>query len=153
MTRLNEKLSASSRRITTIAQAALLAGILAVPLLPVGTVLADQAPPKGNVGFKTLKSQIVDLGPEIDGMQGRQLRLRLLMIEPGGQIGIHTHADRPAVVYFIQGMDTVTSGDGTTRTFKPGDTTSATKVTSHWHQNKGNEPVLLLAVDVFHPKK
>ena len=34
----------------------------------------------------------VDLGPEIEGMAGRQLRMRLVTIEPGGVIGpIHDH--------------------------------------------------------------
>src|SRR5690606_16057763 len=62
-----------------------------------------QEGPKDNKGFNTLKSEIVDLGPEIAGMEGRQLRLRLLQIEPGGHIGIHSHQDRPAVVYFLKG--------------------------------------------------
>ena len=87
-----------------------------------------QEAPKDNKGFKTAKSEVVELGPEIPGMEGRQLRLRLLTIEPGGHIGVHSHKDRPAVVYFLQGTDTVIFGDGSVKTFKPGDTGSA------WHQ-------------------
>ncbi len=38
----------------------------------------------------------VDLGPEIEGMAGRQLRMRMVTIEPGGVFGpIHDHRDRP----------------------------------------------------------
>ena len=59
--------------------------------------------PKDNKGFTASKTTVVDLGPEIEGMAGRQLRLRLLTIEPGGHIGIHSHKDRPAVVYFLTG--------------------------------------------------
>ena len=34
----------------------------------------------------------VDLGPEIEGMAGRQLRMRKVTIEPGGVFGpIHDH--------------------------------------------------------------
>lgn len=122
--------------------------------LSVGSLCAQsEEAPKGNVGFSTPKTQIVELGNEIDGMNGRQLRLRVLKIEPGGHIGIHSHKDRPSVVYFLQGEDTVTSEDGASKTFKPGDTTSATKATTHWHKNNGKEPVLLIAVDVFHNKK
>ena len=34
----------------------------------------------------------VDLGPEIEGMAGRQLRMRMVTIEPGGVFGpIHDH--------------------------------------------------------------
>jgi quercetin dioxygenase-like cupin family protein len=111
---------------------------------------SQQTAPKDNKGFKAEVKQVVDLGPEIDGMNGRQLRMRLLTIEPGGYIGIHSHKDRPAVVYFLQGTDTVTLEDGTTKVFRPGDTSSANKDTTHWHRNDGKEPVVLIAVDVFH---
>lgn len=109
--------------------------------------------PKEHKGFKTLKTEVVDLGPEIDGMAGRQLRLRALSIAPGGHIKVHSHQDRPSVVYALQGIDTITLGDGSKKILKPGDTTSATKDTTHWHKNEGNEEVLLLAVDVFNAEK
>jgi hypothetical protein len=49
----------------------------------------------------------IDLGPEIAGMEGRQLRMRIVTIEPGGVIGpIHNHIDRPGVVYILQGTIT-----------------------------------------------
>jgi len=38
----------------------------------------------------------VDLGPEIEGMAGRELRMRMVTIEPGGVFGpLHDHKDRP----------------------------------------------------------
>lgn len=109
--------------------------------------------PKDHKGFTTPKSQVVDLGAEIDGMAGRQLRMRLLKIAPGGHIGIHSHKNRPAVVYFLQGNDTVIQGDGSSKTFHPGDMSSATKDTTHWHRNDGKDDVLLIAVDIIQPKK
>jgi hypothetical protein len=43
----------------------------------------------------------VDLGPEIPGMAGRQLRMRRVTMEPGGVFGpVHDHQNRgdvPAV--------------------------------------------------------
>ena len=49
----------------------------------------------------------VDLGPEIEGMAGRQLRMRMVTIEPGGVFGpIHDHKDRPGIVYVLQGTIT-----------------------------------------------
>jgi quercetin dioxygenase-like cupin family protein len=107
--------------------------------------------PKGNKGFTASKTTVVELGPEIEGMAGRQLRLRLLKIEPGGHIGIHSHKDRPAVVYLVQGTDTVGTADGSTKTLHPGDTSAATKDTTHWHRNDGKDDVLLIAVDIFTP--
>jgi len=130
--------------------------LLAIPLLLGLTVYGQQAamaqqsvPPKDNKGFTATPKQIIDLGPEIGGMQGRQLRMRMLTIEPGGYIGMHSHKDRPAVLYTLQGTDTVTAEDGTVKVLRPGDTTSSNKNTTHWHRNDGKEPVVLILVDVF----
>jgi len=114
---------------------------------------SQEAAPKDNKGFKPTVMQAVDLGSEIEGMQGRQLRMRMLTIDPGGYIGMHSHKDRPSVVYFLQGTDTVTLEDGTVKVFQPGDTTTANKDTTHWHRNDGKMPVVLIAVDVFHNAK
>jgi quercetin dioxygenase-like cupin family protein len=114
---------------------------------------AQQAAPKGNKGLKATLVQAVDLGPEFEGMKGRQLRMRLLTIEPGGYIGIHSHKDRPAVAYCLKGTDIVTLENGTTKVLHPGDSASANKDTMHWHRNDGKEPVVLIVVDVFHNAK
>ena len=49
----------------------------------------------------------VDLGAEIEGMAGRQLRMRMVTIAPGGVFGpLHDHVDRPGIVYMLQGTIT-----------------------------------------------
>jgi quercetin dioxygenase-like cupin family protein len=85
-------------------------------------VAAAADAPKGNQGYTTPKTVVIDLG-QIEGMAGWQLRLRMLNIAPGGHIGLHNHKDRPSVVYFHQGTDVVTNEDGTSKTFHAGDTT------------------------------
>jgi quercetin dioxygenase-like cupin family protein len=115
-------------------------------------VSAEDAP-KGNKGFTASKTTVVDLGPEIEGMAGRQLRMRVLTIEPGGYIGIHSHKDRPAVVYFMQGTDEVGLADGSKKVLHPGDTSATPSSTTHYHRNVGKDNVVLIAVDVFHPEK
>ena len=115
-------------------------------------VRAEDAP-KGNEGFTASKTTVVELGPEIEGMSGRELRMRVLTIEPGGHIGMHSHKNRPAVVYFMQGTDEVGLADGTKKTMHPGDTSTATGNTTHYHRNIGKDNVVLIAVDVFQPKK
>jgi hypothetical protein len=63
------------------------------------------APPTRGVAVKLLAT--VDLGPEIEGMAGHQLRMRLVTIEPGGVFGpVHDHKDRPGTVYILQGTIT-----------------------------------------------
>jgi quercetin dioxygenase-like cupin family protein len=114
-------------------------------------IATAQVAPKDNKGYTASKTTVVDLGPEIEGMAGRQLRLRMLTIEPGGHIGLHSHKDRPAVVYFMQGTDTVIRDDGTSQTFHPGDTTGETGKTIHWHRNDGKDAVILITADIFKP--
>lgn len=138
----------STLRLFTVGTA--IAGVL---MLGFQATEAQQAAPKGNKGFKTSKTEVVELSSEIEGMKGRQLRLRVLNIEPGGHIGVHSHNNRPAVVYVIQGATTVYSADGSKKTVRAGETSSATKDTIHWHINEGKEPVVFVAVDVFQPEK
>jgi quercetin dioxygenase-like cupin family protein len=128
-------------------------GLLASALvLGLGVQMANaEDVPKGNKGFTASKVTVVDLGPEIEGMAGRQLRMRVLTIEPGGHIGIHSHKDRPAVVYFMQGTDEVGLADGSKKIVHPGETSTATKDTTHYHRNVGKDNVVLIAVDVFKP--
>ena len=59
-----------------------------------GTAVGQQSPPKENRGLVTERTGALDLAGEIEGMQGRQLRLRLVKAEPGGVFGLHTHKDR-----------------------------------------------------------
>ena len=110
-----------------------------------------QDAPKDNKGYTASKTTVVDLGPEFEAMAGRQLRLRVLTIEPGGHIGMHSHKDRPAVVYFMQGTDTVTRDDGSSQTFHAGDTIGETGKTVHWHRNEGKDAVILITADIFKP--
>ena len=81
------------------------------------------------------------------------MRIRLMSIEPGGNIKVHNHINRPAVFYVIQGETTVTYGDGTVQRFPVGSMGYADKNTTHWHKNNGNEAVIFLAADIFQPKK
>jgi len=109
---------------------------------------AAQDAPKDNKGYTTLKTVVIDLEAEIPSMAGWQLRLRTLKIEPGGHIGLHDHKDRPAVVVFQQGADTVTNSDGTSKTFHAGDATAEGVKTMHWHKNAGSDDVLFTTADL-----
>jgi len=104
--------------------------------------------PKDNQGYTTPKTVVIDLGNEIPSMAGWQLRLRVLNIAPGGHIGLHSHKDRPSVVYFHQGTDLVTNEDGTSKTFHPGDTTAEGVKTVHWHKNTGGDAVVIYTADL-----
>jgi quercetin dioxygenase-like cupin family protein len=127
--------------------AAWLAGLwLVVGLWPAS---GQQAPPTENKGVKIDSLATIDLGPEIDGMQGRQLRLRLVTVEPGGVIGLHSHKDRPAVVRVLQGTLTEQREGGSAKELKEGDSWSEGKEITHWAENKGTKPAVLIVGDIF----
>jgi len=108
------------------------------------------APPTKGVSVKLLAT--VDLGPEIEGMAGRQLRMRMVTIEPGGVFGpIHDHKDRPGTVYILQG--TITDHrDGVATDYGPGPGWSEDRKTMHWLENRGTIPAVEISVDIFRPK-
>jgi len=91
----------------------------------------------------------VDLGPEIEGMAGRQLRMRIVTIEPGGVIGpVHKHVDRPGTVYILQG--TITDHrDGVATDYGPGVGWPEDRNTTHWLENRGTVPAVEISVDIF----
>jgi quercetin dioxygenase-like cupin family protein len=91
----------------------------------------------------------IDLGPEIDGMQGCQLRLRLVTVDPGGVIAVHSHKDRPAVVRVLQGTLTAYREGGGGKEHKEGENWSEVKETTHWAENKGTQPAVLIVGDIF----
>ena len=117
----------------------------------VGIVVGEQAPPTENKGVTVGKPTIVELGPEIDTVEGRQLRLRVITIEPGGAAAIHSHKGRPAVAYILQGTLTEYREGGWVKEHPEGDTIAETKEVTHWAQNNGDKATVVLAVDVFKP--
>ena len=84
----------------------------------------------------------LDLGPEIEGMAGRQLRMRMVTIEPGGVFGpVHDHIDRPGLVYILQG--TITDHrDGVDTEYGPGVGWPEDRHTVHWLENRGTTPAV-----------
>ncbi len=85
-----------------------------------GIAIGQQTPPTEKKGVSGVKLQAVDLGPEIEGMEGRQLRLRKVTFEPGGHAGIHSHKDRPGVVYVLQGT-VIDHRDGAATEYRAGE--------------------------------
>jgi quercetin dioxygenase-like cupin family protein len=90
----------------------------------------------------------LDLGPEIEGMAGRQLRMRMVTIEPGGVFGpIHDHNDRPGMVYILQG--TITDHrNGVATEYGPGVGWPEDRNTTHWLENRGTTPAVEISVDI-----
>lgn len=90
----------------------------------------------------------VDLGPEIPGLEGRQLRMRMVTIAPGGVFGpLHDHRGRPGTVYVLQG--TITDHrDGVETDYGPGVGWPEDRDTLHWLENRRSVPAVEISVDV-----
>ncbi|MFL6750273.1 MAG: cupin domain-containing protein [Sphingomicrobium sp.] len=94
----------------------------------------------------------VDLGKEIN-VDGRQLRTRRLVVQPGGIVPIHSHADRPALIITVSGSITEHRSDCSTPIeHHAGDISREADGISHYWINEGSEPAVLLSSDVFHGK-
>jgi quercetin dioxygenase-like cupin family protein len=104
------------------------------------------APETKGVTVKLLAA--LDLGLEIEGMEGRQFRMRMVTIEPGGVFGpIHDHKDRPGMVYILQGMIT-DHRNGMAKEYGPGVGWLEDKNTTHWLENRGTTPAVEISVDL-----
>lgn len=108
---------------------------------------SEQAAPETK-GVKVELLAVVDLGPEIEGMAGRQLRMRMVTIEAGGVFGpLHNHIDRPGIVYILQG--TITDHrNGAAVDYEPGVGWPEDRNTLHWLENQGTIPAVEISVDI-----
>ncbi|MEZ5176178.1 MAG: cupin domain-containing protein [Acidimicrobiia bacterium] len=104
--------------------------------------------PKAN-GVTTELLATVDLGPEIEGMAGCQLRMRLFTFEPGAVFGpTHDHIGRPGMVYVLQG--TITDHrDGVATDYGPGVGWPEDRNTNHWLENRGTSTAVEISVDLI----
>jgi len=95
----------------------------------------------------------VDLAPEI-GVQGRMLRTRRLVIQPGGIVPLHSHKDRPALIYTLSGSITeYSTACAVPIQHKAGDISREAEGLSHYWINHGKVPAVVLSSDVFHSGK
>ena len=90
----------------------------------------------------------VELADEIEGMAGRQLRMRKVTLEPGAVFGpIHDHVGRPGTVYVLHG--TITDHrDGVETDYGPGLGWPEDRNTLHWLENRGTVPAVEISVDI-----
>ena len=144
----------------------LLAGLVAGATLAVsGAAFAGQCPnasfvPDGagqKPGATTPKGVTdtvlgsIDLANEPVAVQDRQFRMRRLVIEPGGEVPWHSHDDRPALIYVVQGEVTeYASNCEIPIVHKAGEVAPENKGTSRWWKNTGTGTAVLISADLLH---
>jgi quercetin dioxygenase-like cupin family protein len=115
---------------------------------PDGTGQKPGATAPRDVTDKVIAS--TDLAKEKVALPNRLFRARRLDIKPDGIVPWHSHDNRPAMIYVVQG--TVTEYASTCAVpivHKAGDISPERLGTSHWWKNTGKETVILISVDIF----
>jgi quercetin dioxygenase-like cupin family protein len=114
-------------------------------------VRAPDATPASGVTDTVLAS--IDLAKEPVKLNDHLQRVRKLVIQPGGVVPWHSHTDRPALIYIIEGeIVEYASNCAVPILHKAGDVRAEVQGTSHWWKNLGDKTVTLLSFDILHDK-
>jgi quercetin dioxygenase-like cupin family protein len=93
----------------------------------------------------------IDLGQGY-GVPGRNLRMRRLVVAPGGIVPLHSHAERPANIYVVSGE--ITEYRTTCRVgvrHRAGEVVAEQGDVSHWWRNNSRRPAVLISADIPPP--
>ena len=113
-----------------------------------GYAAGQRQPPTTTVGQSEEALRSLDLTNELQSVEGRRLRMRKITLQPGGVQGLHSHADRPAITYLLQGQMTYHQEGKPDVVANPGDGFAEGRATTHWGESTGNVPAVWIAVDV-----
>lgn len=118
---------------------------------PADKVTSDGQKP-GAAAHKAVEEKLlgsIDLAKEKVHIDGRLLRLRRLVVQPGGEVAWHSHEDRPALIYVTEGSITEYSSHcAVPIEHKAGELSVESGGLSHWWKNNSNKPATLLSADV-----
>ena len=117
-------------------------------------VYAAMEPPTEHKGISVTPLGVVpesSLAATI-GLNGYIMQLRVITLEPGGQIARHSHATRPGLVYTLSGSWTEGRPSGE-RDYPAGEDIAIVEdeATEHWFWNRGSEPVKVAVCDLVPP--
>lgn len=138
--------------------AALLALTLAAPAGADSTKeISGLTGPKAPVGMAIKELGAIKLGPEfpqIPEAADYLMRGRYVTVQAGGIVPIHSHKDRPAITYVIEGEIVEHRSDQEGPILrKAGEVTIDDDAIAQWWENKTDQPVTMFVVDFLDPKK
>ncbi len=119
---------------------------------PAGKSGVDVRPPARNPASGVADTVVgsIDLAKEPAQVEGRLLRLRKLVVQPGGVVPWHSHHDRPAIIVITKGtIVEYASTCSVPIVHGPGDVTAETNQTAHWWRNETRSAVELYSADLF----
>jgi len=101
------------------------------------------------VGITDTVIAMIDVDQQ-QGIKDRKFRMRKLIIAPGGIVPWHSHGERPAIIYIIEGeVNEYASNCAVPIVHKAGDVVAETKEVSHWWKNLGDTTVVLISADLL----
>jgi quercetin dioxygenase-like cupin family protein len=121
--------------------------LLAAVAISLGGAAFAQTPK----GFDVKVLGSIDLGPEIDGMAGRVLRMSYVTVAPGGALAAHSHDGRPEIIYVVQDVLTEERNGGPAVDRKAGDVLIMKTGVTHALSNRSAEPAIYIAAPVAKP--
>ena len=113
-----------------------------------GTSVGQQSAPTENKGIDAQVVSTIDLGTD---MPNYQLRLRKITFEAGGVAAMHSHKERPAFAYVLEGTLTELRDGGYKKEYGPGGVITESRDVTHWAENKGATKAVLVGVDIIKP--
>ena len=142
----------------------LLAGAAVGALLAAASAAHAGECPEGKMGANPLANAMtepagvtdevlsaIDLSKEAVKLNDRMFRLRRLEVQSGGVVPLHSHADRPALIYVVSGSITEhNSACSVPIVHQAGEAASESIGLTHWWQNTGSEVAVLLSADLLH---
>lgn len=91
----------------------------------------------------------LDLANEAPKLKGSEMRVRKLVIEPGGVVPWHSHADRPALIYIVEGeIVEYASNCSAPIVHNAGEVSREHNGIAHWWKNLTDKKVTLLSFDI-----
>jgi quercetin dioxygenase-like cupin family protein len=94
----------------------------------------------------------IDPSKEMVKLDSHLFRMRRLEIKPGGIVPWHSHADRPALIYVVQGEITEYASICKVPILHNAGDVSVDAGRSHWWKNTGKRTVVLISADILHDK-
>ena len=146
-------------------RAALALGLLATVAFSANSALAGECPADqvaknameaGATAPKDVTDDVIsaiDLSSKGDAWKGSQLRMRKLVVQPGGVVPWHSHEARPANILVAEGA--ITEYRSTCKVpieHVAGDVTAEFGALAHWWKNNGTVPAVLYSADILSPE-
>ncbi len=121
---------------------------------PAGKVGVDVTKPGPMAPAGVTDTVIASIDLKDYGFAGRALRMRRLVVMPGGVVPWHSHGERPANILVVSGAITeYRSTCAVPILHKAGDVTAESGNLSHWWKNNTKKPAVLISSDILPPTK